>query len=88
MHWKVGQTIYFLNPCEKRNILLLLLATFNTSLSFDPCTTFDLEYLTNAATTGPDKFFCNYSHICLQEIKNIQKVLLLEFVQGYIGHMS
>ncbi len=34
--------------------------TIYTSLSFDPCTTFDLEYLTNAATTGPDKFFCNY----------------------------
>ena len=31
-------------------------------LSFDPCTTFDLEYLTNAAITGPDKFFLNYSH--------------------------
>ncbi len=33
------------------------------SLSFDPCTTFDLEieYLANAATTGPDKCLHNYS---------------------------
>ncbi len=48
----------FLTECYKTN---------NTSLSFDPCTTIDLEYLTNATTTGPDKFFCDYSHICLQE---------------------
>ncbi len=53
-----------------------------TILSFDPCTTFDLEYLTNAATT-------NFSIIILiYAYKNIQKVLLLEFVQGCIGYMS
>ncbi len=66
---KVGQTIIS-DPCAKRNILLLLEKNnIYTSLSIDPYTTFDLEYLTSAATTGPGIFFLYffYSYIGLQE---------------------
>ena len=61
-------------------------SNINTSLNIDPCTTFDLEYLTNAATTGPDKIFSVI--ILIYAYKKVQKVLLLEFVQGQIGYMS
>ncbi len=39
----------------------------HTNFNFDSYVNFDLAYLTNAATSGPNKFFHNYLHICLQE---------------------
>ena len=37
--------------------------TIHTNFNFDPYVNFDLKYLTNAATSGPDKIFHNYLHI-------------------------
>ncbi len=41
--------------------------TMHTNFNFDPFVNFDLEYLTNAATSGPDKFFHNYLHTSYAE---------------------
>ncbi len=59
--------MYFLNPCERRGIIGTCFDTIHTNFNFDPYVNFDLECLTNAATSGPEKFFHNYLHICLQE---------------------
>ena len=67
--------------CEEEYFVVTF-SNIYASLSFDLCTTFYLEYLTNAVTTGPDKFFHNYSYYAY---KKIQKVLLLEFVTVVYG---
>ncbi len=82
---ETGSNYIFSESVWEEEYIAFTFSNIYTSLSFDPCTTFDLEYLTNAATSGPDKFFSDYSHICLQEYT---KSPLLEFVQGYIGYMS
>ncbi len=47
--------------------MLVHVDTIHTNFNFDPYVNFDLKYLTNAATSGPDKFYHNYLHIHLQE---------------------
>ncbi len=55
---EIGKRIYFLNPRETRNIVV---RDLNKFYNFDPYVNF--RYLTNAAISGPDKFFHNYSHM-------------------------
>ncbi len=56
--------------------------TIHANFNFDPYVNFDPKYLTNAATSGPDKFFHYYLHYIPTRI--YKKILLLEFVQGEI----
>ncbi len=81
----MGQTIYFLNPCEKRNMLLILLAIFIQVWVLTPVQPVTL----NIWPTQQLQIRTNFSIIILiYAYKNIQKVILLELVQGYIGYMS
>ncbi len=81
----VGQTIYFLNPCEKRNILLLLFAIFIKVWVLTPVQPVTLNIWPTQQLQSRTNF---YIIIFIYAYKNIQKVLLLDLVKGYIGYMS
>ncbi len=81
----VSGSNYILNPCEERNILLLRLATFTQIWVLTPVQRLTLYIWPTQQLQGWTSFSVI---ILIYAYKSIQKILLLEFVQGYIGHMS
>ncbi len=61
-----------MSPYWKRNILVLVLARLLQVLT--PVTTFDLEHLSNVATTEPVKYYCSII-ICMNYKNYIKKFL-------------
>ena len=53
-----GSNCIFSESVWEEEYIASTFSNIYTSLSFDPCTTFDIEYLTNEATTGTDNFLC------------------------------
>ncbi len=84
----MGQTIYFLNPYGKRNMLLLLVAIFiQVLVLMTPVQPLTLNIWPTQQLQGRTIFpwsWWLFSHMPTR----IYKKILFEFLQGYIGFMS